>query len=122
MSSGFGLMGAIFPIMFLVVLGVFVAIAVRGISTWNKNNHSPKMRLWARVVAKRMAVHHGGHAGNMHHHMGHTSYFITFEFDTGDRQELSIPYGEYGYIVEGDEGTLSLQGTRFLGFERQTAR
>ena len=33
--------------------------------------------------------------------------------------ELKVPRGEFGLLVEGDEGVLSFQGTRYLGFERK---
>jgi len=32
--------------------------------------------------------------------------------------ELEIPRDEFGYLVEGDKGKLTFQGTRFLDFER----
>ena len=34
------------------------------------------------------------------------------------RMELSIPDRDYGYLVEGDRGSLTFQGTRFLSFSR----
>jgi len=30
-----------------------------------------------------------------------------------------VPRSEFGLLVEGDEGVLSFQGTRYLGFERK---
>ena len=43
---------------------------------------------------------------------------MTFEVESGDRFELKVPRSEYGLIVEGDQGKLTFQGTRFLNFER----
>ena len=48
-----------------------------------------------------------------------TSYYVTFQVESGDRMELSVTGSEYGMLVEGDEGKLSFQGTRYLGFERE---
>ena len=48
-----------------------------------------------------------------------TKYFATFQFESGDRLELSVSPGEYGMLVEGDRGQLSFQGTRYLGFARK---
>ncbi|MCS3917083.1 hypothetical protein M2349_002224 [Caldanaerobacter subterraneus subsp. tengcongensis MB4] len=45
-------------------------------------------------------------------------YFITFEFETGDRQEFMVGADTYGYLVEGDVGKLTFQGKKFLSFER----
>lgn len=32
---------------------------------------------------------------------------------------MSVPGSEYGMFAEGDEGKLSFQGTRYLGFYRK---
>ena len=62
-----------------------------------------------------------------HHHdmnntaMSHTStsHYVTFQVESGDRMELNVTGSEYGLLVEGDQGRLTFQGTRYLGFERQ---
>jgi hypothetical protein len=33
--------------------------------------------------------------------------------------ELQVDGSEYGMLVEGDQGRLTFQGTRYLGFERR---
>ena len=48
----------------------------------------------------------------------YTRYFATFEMDNGRRMELNVKDSEYGMLAEGDQGRLSFQGTRYLGFER----
>lgn len=111
-----------FTLVFLLVAGVFVMTAVRGISQWNKNNHSPRLTVPATVVAKRTNVshHHHGHTGGGVHHTTHsTTYYVTFQVESGDRMELHMTGQEFGLLVEGDRGMLSFQGTRYLGFERQ---
>ena len=50
-----------------------------------------------------------------------TSYYVTFEVESGDRLELRISGSEYGLLAEGDFGMLTFQGTRYLSFDR-TAR
>ncbi|MDD6037440.1 MAG: DUF2500 domain-containing protein [bacterium] len=126
---GFGFMGGLFPIMFILVFGIvialFIATAISGLKTWNKNNHSPRLTVDATVVSKRMDVSHHHHAngGNAtgaqgFHTTSTTNYFVTFEVESGDRMELSVSGTEYGMLVEGDTGRLSFQGTRYLSFER----
>ena len=120
---GFGgefmLFEALFFLVFFVILGVFIATAVKGISQWNKNNHSPRLTVPATIVSKRTNVSRHGNAGNIHHH-SHTSttYYVTFQVDSGDRMELRMEGHEYGLLVEGDRGNLTFQGTRYLGFQR----
>lgn len=48
----------------------------------------------------------------------HTTYYVTFEVESGDRIELVVPSHEYGFMVEGDQGKLTLQGTRYISFDR----
>ena len=48
----------------------------------------------------------------------HTSYYVTFEFESKDRTEFRVNGKEYGMIAEGDYGKLKFQGTRFLEFNR----
>ena len=50
------LFSILFPILFLVVLGMILYTIIGNISTWNKNNHSPRLTVPATVVAKRTEV------------------------------------------------------------------
>lgn len=120
-GMGFGLFQIMFSLVFILVIGMFIVMAVRGISQWNKNNRSPKLTVPATVVAKRTNVshHHHNHGGNGMHHTSHsTSYYVTFQVESGDRMELHVAGYEFGLLVEGDQGKLTFQGTRYLGFER----
>lgn len=116
-GMGFDMFQIMFTVIFVLVIGVFIATAVSGISQWNKNNNSPRLTVPATIVAKRAnASRHRG--ANGHRHTS-TSYYVTFQMDSGDRMELHVAGHEYGLLVEGDRGNLSFQGTRYLGFERQ---
>ena len=119
-AFGFDMFGIMFTLVFILVIGTFIVTAVRGISQWNKNNNSPRLTVPALVVAKRTNVtrhHHGGTNGHHHHHTS-TTYYVTFQVESGDRMELHMTGNEYGMLVEGNQGNLSFQGTRYLGFER----
>ena len=122
--SGFGSGLVIFQIMFglvfVLTIGTFIVIAVKGISQWNKNNHSPRLTVPATIVAKRTNVsrHRHGSANGHHHHTTSTTYYVTFQVESGDRMELHVAGHEYGLLVEGNKGNLTFQGTRYLGFER----
>ena len=120
------IMFAVFPIilslMFLLVFGVVIFGLIKGISQWNKNNHSPRLTVPATVVAKRTNISHSHHhhgTDSMAHHSTSTSYYVTFQVESGDRMELHLSGSQFGLIVEGDKGLLTFQGTRFLNFERQ---
>jgi len=119
-GSGFVIFQIMFGLVFALTIGTFIVIAVKVIGQWNKNNHSPRLTVPATIVAKRTNVsrhrHHG--AGNLHHSHTSTSYYVTFQVESGDRMELHVAGHEYGLLVEGDKGNLTFQGTRYLGFER----
>ena len=119
---GFNLFGILFSLMFLLVFGIFLVTIINGLKQWNKNNHSPRLTVPATVVSKRTNVSHHHHHDHGAGHMGHTStstsYYVTFQVESGDRMELSMMGSEFGMLVEGDRGRLTFQGTRYLGFER----
>ena len=125
--SGFEIGFTIFRIMlilvFVIVIGMFIAIVVKGIGQWNKNNHSPRLTVPATIVAKRTDVshhhHHNHHGTGMHHTSTSTAYYVTFQVESGDRMELTVAGREFGLLIEGDRGMLTFQGTRYLGFERK---
>lgn len=121
-STGVTIFGIMFTIVFVLVIGTFVVLAIKGISQWNKNNHSPRLTVPVTIVAKRTHVshhHHHNHGGTGMHHTTHsTTYYVTFQVDSGDRMELQVAGDEYGLLVEGDKGNVTFQGTRYLGFDR----
>ena len=107
-----------FSIPFLMFTVVFIVILVKIIGQWHNNNQSPRLTVPAVVVAKRGHTTHHHDAGNLSHSHSSTTYYVTFQFESGDRLELHVPHSQFGYLVEGDRGALTFQGTRFLGFER----
>lgn len=120
----FSFMELFIPLFFLLVFGIIIVTLIRGIGEWNKNNHSPRLTVAATVVAKRTQtdVHHHHHsvgsAGGVHVSSS-TSYYATFQVQSGDRMEFSVGGREYGMLAEGDRGDLTFQGTRYLSFERE---
>ncbi len=109
-----------FGLVFFLVIGMFIVTAVRGIAEWTSNNNSPRLTVPAAIVSKRSHTSHHHHNHNGHHHTTHsTSYYVTFQVESGDRLELKMTGREYGMLAEGDAGMLSFQGTRYLGFERK---
>lgn len=106
-------------IIFVLVIGLFIYIFATGISTWNKNNHSPRLTVDATIVAKRTNVTHYSSDESDVRSSSSTTYYVTFQVESGDRMELYVSGEEYGMLAEGDFGKLSFQGTRYLGFERR---
>lgn len=108
---GFSVM---FTLVFVIVIGTFMFVIIKGVSTWAQNNASPVEIRKAKVIAKRTKV--SGGSGEM---SASTWYYMTFEFADGERMELQVAGRLYGLVVEGDQGEVTYQGTRFQGFERK---
>ena len=123
MTNGFGMGGsvfmALFILVFLAILGTFLAMLLRGISQWSRDNRSPRLTVGALVTAKRTNVSRHSGAGGAGHTASSTTSYATFEVESGDRMELQLSGQDYGLLAEGDRGYLTFQGSRYLGFERE---
>ncbi|MEO3945513.1 DUF2500 domain-containing protein [Gorillibacterium sp. CAU 1737] len=123
--GGFGgMMFTLIPVIviagFVIVFGLILFSAGKGISTWSRNNRMPVITTRARLLTKRTDYSHRSDpdgAGPMGGH-GSTSYYLTFEMENGERIEFQVNGQEFGLLVEGDTGDLTLQGTRYHSFRR----
>lgn len=120
-NSPFG--GGMFSTFFYLVFGiiaVFIIFSlVKGFSQWSHNNKQPVLTVPSRIVSKRTDVSHHNHTDNGNaHHTSTTTYYVTFEVESGDRMEFRVNGQEFGQLAEGDQGKLTFQGTRYLGYER----
>lgn len=114
--------GPIFiAIIFIIIVISIIASLFSGLKQWKKNENSPRLTVPAIVKVKRTNVTrrtHHHHDNNHHSHSTSTTYFVTFEFESGDRSEFHVSGKEYGMLAEGDIGKLTFQGTRYLDFSR----
>lgn len=99
-----------------VIVYMIVTLIKNGIQ-WSKNNASPVLTVEAKVVAKRQHTSYHNNANSLAVNSSST-YYATFEMESGDRMELKVSGSEYGMLVEGDSGKLTFQGTRYKGFVR----
>lgn len=95
----------------LLIAGIFILVIGFLITTFIRNASSPRLAREARVVGKRLYVS-GGRNGSS------TSYYATFEFSDGRREEFGVSSKIYGMLAEGDLGTLHSQGTYVWEFNR----
>ena len=112
MSFIFSVFPLMFGLVFCFVLGVLIYTFANLAREGRRNRNSPRITVPATVVAKR------DHRSHSRDHV-HTAYYVTFQFESGDRLELILPGSEYGLLCEGDLGKLTFQGTRYLHFERE---
>lgn len=108
-------------LMFLITFGVIAYVILSGLRQWKKNNDSPVLSVAAAVVTKRTNVEHfhsDGGQGGVSSSSASTTYYVTFEVESGDRLEFRVKSKEYGLLAENDTGILTFQGTRYHGFVR----
>lgn len=115
----FNIVPVIVTVGFIIVFGLVLFNIFKGIKTWNYNNNQPVLAVQSKVVSKRIKMSESiNHNDNMVSHSHTTSYYITFEVESGDRMEFRVNGNEYGLIAEGDRGKLTFQGTRYKDFLR----
>lgn len=127
MFDMFDVMDSVFPILFglvfCLVMGMFIYAIVHNVKEKRANDAAPVLTVEALVKTKRMDTYHTSptYDGDGHRTSSgsyHTSYYATFEVESGDRLELQVSDYEYGQLAEGDRGKLTFQRKRFLQFER----
>ncbi|MCM3126756.1 DUF2500 domain-containing protein [Paenibacillus provencensis] len=111
----FDFFGTVFPAVFVVILGIIALTLGKELLAWGRNNKQPVLTVPSRITGRRIQV---SQQSQNEGQSTRTIYFITFEVDSGDRIEFKVGGDEYGLCSEGDEGQLTFQGTRYLGFKR----
>ncbi|OAB41089.1 DUF2500 domain-containing protein [Paenibacillus antarcticus] len=115
----FDFIGTVMPIFIIVIIGILLLSAGKGILRWSSNNKQPQLTVGSSIVSKRNEVkQHQNYQNDQISSYTRTCYYITFEVDSGDRIEFVVNGEEYGLCAEGDTGQLTFQGTRYMGFQR----
>ena len=112
----FGVFMVLFFVVFAVVLGTIVLAVVKSFRQSARNQASPEVSAVAAIVDKRIETSGGGESTVTQRH------YISFEQPGGERFELEVPAGEYGLLVVGDRGTVTMKGTQYRGFAREIMR
>lgn len=105
-----------FIVWVLASVGAALLILALWVRAWWRRR-TEIVSVQARLVAKRIST--AGLVSRRSDSQVYTSYFATFEMNDGERVEFQLYDRDYGLLVEGDEGVLSYQGTRWHGFERK---
>lgn len=123
----FDVMDNVFPIffmaMFCLVFGLIIYTFVKGVKEKRADDAAPVLTVAAIVKGKRIAVHHSTHQQSVDGtplmaSTSDTTYYATFEVESGDRMELQLTSRQYAELAEGDRGKLTFQRKRFHRFDR----
>lgn len=112
----FAFMQVLFFVVFALVVGGIIVAFVRQFAHRAQNATLPEVSAAAAVADKRIQTSGGGESSVTQRH------FVLFEQSGGERFELEVPPHEYGMLVVGDRGTVSMKGTQYLGFTRELMR
>ena len=79
-----GIVLLMFLMVFVLIFGMILVMIVRGIGEWGKNNRSPRLDVSATVVSKRT------HTMRNQNHTSSSSYYVTFQVESGDLSLIHI--------------------------------
>lgn len=139
-NAMFSFMQVFIGLFFVVVIGMIIFGIVKSVTPKIKNARSPEVSAVAEIRDKRIETSGGGTsmigtgmAGSADgigvgtgftttNNPIHQQHYVTFEQSDGTRFELEVPSSEYGLLMVGDRGTVSMKGTQYLGFSREILR
>ncbi|GGG14681.1 DUF2500 domain-containing protein [Paenibacillus aceti] len=102
----------------IIFVAVIITLIVNG-AKYVKNATSEKESNYVRIVSKRMDVRHHSNMNDQNSFSSsHTYYYITLQFENGQRKEYLDVKNLYGLVAEGDEGYAAIQGDWIVAFER----
>jgi len=110
----FAPLAGFFLMVVVVGLVIFAIVTLSGTSA--ANTAAPEVSAVATVVDKRIESRGGGDMAVSQHH------FVSFEQPGGERFELEVPAVQFGLLVAGDRGSVTMKSTQYLAFARELMR
>ena len=114
-------------IMLVLIIAIFTAIFFRCIFEWTMNKCSAMESVDAFVVAKQQGMIQqqipnagdatGGHGFTLQEQPW---YKITFRMTDSTEKEFNVDDQSFRELKEGEKGILTYQGTRYLGFKKDS--
>ena len=114
-------------IMLVLIIAIFTAIFFRCIFEWTINKCSAMESVDAFVVAKQQGMIQqqipnagdatGGHGFTLQEQPW---YKITFRMTDSTEMEFNVDNQSFRELKEGEKGILTYQGTRYLGFKKDS--
>ena len=114
-------------IMLVLIIAIFTAIFFRCIFEWTINKCSAMESADAFVVAKQQGMIQqqipnagdatGGHGFTLQEQPW---YKITFRMTDSTEKEFNVDDQSFRELKEGEKGILTYQGTRYLGFKKDS--
>ena len=114
-----------FYVMFAVAIVIIAVTGVKGFRQRRANDAAPVQEMAATVSGKRApgssALRPKAAEASGQGCATRTTYYAAFQTGDGNRMEFQVSQADYNRLAEGEQGTLTFQGTRYLGFQREEA-
>lgn len=107
------LFGTIWAVVFFGILGVGTYIIVSALKRKIDNDRKPVEKVFVTLIAKNAQEHY------RHNATSYSERYLTFETMSGERIAVEVDGEQYALFMEGDQGTLTHQGYRFIDFVRE---
>jgi hypothetical protein len=98
-------------VVLLAIVGIAAYFVKKALAEQLANDAAPIVKARATVMRKRVEVTGSGNSAK-------SQCRALFDVEDHGRVELPIPGDEYGFLNEGDTGTLTYQRLRYKGFAR----
>ena len=119
-------MDLIVLILIIAAIAVIILAFFKSMKEINDNKKAPLLSVPAKVAGKRTDIikRNQPNAGDLSGAHGYTvvmntTYYVSFEFEDGERKEFIVDHSIYNTLLEETKGTLSFKGTKFISFEWQ---
>lgn len=107
-------------IVIIIAVAVLVFGYVRKILRWSDNNHSEIIKYELKITEKKekYALLGASAAKGLSNESSPKRYYLTGETKDGQLVKCQVPFNVYDRTREGHSCLITMQGTRFIAFER----
>lgn len=105
---------------FAVVIIAVIVYFVRKVFRWSDNNHTEltKQEVILEGLKEKYVILGARAANGLGGPISPKRYYLTFSTQDGNKIRCEVPENKFISVSEGTKGILTMQGTRFISFER----
>lgn len=113
----YGTLIFLLPLLLVAVLGFYYG---RKILRWSNNNHSEIITYEITITEKKekYAILGASAAKGLSNESSPRRYYLTGKTKDGQTVKCEVPFGVFDRTIEGRSCLITMQGTRFISFER----
>ncbi len=106
---------------FIVIIVITVLYLGRKVLRWSNNNHSEIKTYKVTVIEKKekYLILGASAANSLSNEASPRRYYLSCKTDGGEIIKCEVTYSTFDLVKEDSRGLLSMQGSRFIKFERK---